>query len=124
MLVQIIKSMSLGPKFKGLEGCGDVIWFVDDQKESPLPTVFIRGVLDRLTEGKCVDHRHQLRQMVGQHLELEQFVSVMQAVQVSTLRHRSVATLCNRAQTRSTYCSSVSTADESRPVSPSHRHSW
>ena len=71
----------VGPQPERLEGLGDLVGFVDAQKQSPLPAVFIGEALNGLTDGGRVHHRHQLGQMVFQHLVVQQFVTVVQLLE-------------------------------------------
>lgn len=68
----------LGPQPQRVEGFLDFVGFVDAQKQSALPAVFVGEALDCLANGGRVHHRHQFGQMVGQHLEVQHLVAVVQ----------------------------------------------
>ena len=71
----------IGPEPERLKRFGDHVGFVDAQEQSPLSPVLVGEALDGLPDGGRVHHRHQFGQMVGQHLEVQEFVTVVQLLQ-------------------------------------------
>ena len=72
----------VGTQPERLEGFGDLVRAVDGQIQSPLPAVLAGEPLDRFTDRRGVHHRHQLWQMLRQHLEIEDFMAVVQLIKM------------------------------------------
>jgi hypothetical protein len=64
----------MGAQFQRFEGFGDLVGVIDGQIQAPLSAVLLGEALDRLANSGGVDHRHQLGQMLGQHLEIQDLV--------------------------------------------------
>ncbi len=73
------------PEAQRGEGRLDVVRPVDGQEDAPRPTVLVGVLLDRLPDGRVVDDRQQLGQMVGQHPVVENLIAVVQLLQVYVL---------------------------------------
>jgi hypothetical protein len=71
----------VGTQPERLEGLVDLIGFVDAQEQPALAAVFVGEALNGLADRGRVDHRHQLGQVLFEHLVVEQLVSVMQLLE-------------------------------------------
>ena len=71
----------VGTQPQRLEGLGDLVGPVDGQIQSALAAVLAGELLDRFPHRRGVDHRHQLGEMLGEHLEIQHLMAVMQLIQ-------------------------------------------
>jgi hypothetical protein len=71
----------VGAQPQRLEGLGDLVGGVDGQIQSALAAVLAGELLDRFPDRRGVGHRHQLGQMLGEHLEIQHLMAVMQLIQ-------------------------------------------
>jgi hypothetical protein len=76
----------VGAQTEGAECLGDLVRLVDAQEKPTLPAVFVGEALNGLTDCGRVDHRHQLGQVVLEHLVVQQLVPLVQLLkeQVTT----------------------------------------
>ena len=64
-----------------LEGFGDLVVTIDGQIQPTLAAVLAGESLDRLAHRRGVHHRHQLGQMLREHLEVQHLVAVVQLIE-------------------------------------------
>jgi hypothetical protein len=71
----------MGAQFQRFEGFGDLVGVIDGQIQAPLSAVLLGEALDRLANGGGVHHRHQLGQMLGQYLEIQDLVAGVELIE-------------------------------------------
>jgi hypothetical protein len=71
----------VGAQAEGLEGVGISSGRSIDRYSPRCPPVFVRKALDRLTDRRCVHHRHQFGQVLCQYLEVQHLVAMVKLIE-------------------------------------------